>query len=321
MAYQGKVDWRYRPYQTVTRTRLTGAALSLMILGATFAAEMSPQARPQPSRRTEGYYKGQITPHWFGDNTQFWYRNDLSGGAREFILVNAERGTREPAFDHARLAAALSQAAGSEYEADRLPFDVIEFPDDGNVVRFLVDQTTWDCDLKSYTCVKSSVAMEPPARDRDQESTPFGRRRGAGPAGGPSSDSPDGKWTAFTRDHNVFLRCREGDEEIQLSTDGVEGNAYGRFSWSPDSRTLVAYRIEPGDRHEVHLIQSSPAGGGRARLSSRPYSLPGDKFTMYELNLFDVERPQADQARRGPARARLADPAPAVEKGPAAFHL
>ena len=35
-------------------------------------------------------------------------------------------------------------------------------------------------------------------------------------------------------------------------------------------------------------MQSSPPGGGRARLRSRPYPLPGDKFTAYELNLFDV---------------------------------
>ena len=52
-------------------------------------------------------------------------------------------------------------------------------------------------------------------------------------------------------------------------------------------------RIEPGDRKEVYLIQSSPPGGGRARLRSRPYPLPGDKFTAYELNLFDLDARKA----------------------------
>ena len=55
----------------------------------------------------------------------------------------------------------------------------------------------------------------------------------------------------------------------------------------------MAFRIEPGDRKEVYLIQSSPPGGGRAQLRSRPYPLPGDKFTAYELNLFDVESKKA----------------------------
>src|SRR5262249_16918613 len=49
--------------------------------------------------------KAQVTAHWFHGNTRFWYRNDLAGGTREFVLVDAERGTREPAFDHQKLAA------------------------------------------------------------------------------------------------------------------------------------------------------------------------------------------------------------------------
>src|SRR5262245_9314067 len=47
------------------------------------------------SRQARGrVYKAQLTPHWFQNNTRFWYRNDLRGGAREFIVVDAERGTR-----------------------------------------------------------------------------------------------------------------------------------------------------------------------------------------------------------------------------------
>ena len=70
----------------------------------------------------------RIAPHWFDRDNRFWYRNDLPGGVREFILVDAERGTRVPAFDHQKLAAALSKAAGGQvYKADHLPFDEIEF--------------------------------------------------------------------------------------------------------------------------------------------------------------------------------------------------
>jgi dipeptidyl aminopeptidase/acylaminoacyl peptidase len=262
------------------------------------APQVSPQGRFGPPRRVEGYYKGQIAPRWFAESKCFWYRNDLSGGAMEFIRVDADRGTRQPAFDHARLAAALSQAAGAEYKADRLPFDAIEFAEDGKAVRFAIDQTTWDCDLASYACTKSSVAMAPSSSDRG--SGPFGRRRGSGQERGPSADSPDGKWTALTKDHNVFLRPKDGGDEIRLSADGTEGNAYDRLSWAADSKTLVAFRIEPGDEKEVYLIESSPSGGGRAKLSKRPYSLPGDKFATYELNLFNVEsrkqiKPEVDK--------------------------
>ena len=52
-------------------------------------------------------FKAKVTPHWLEGNSRFWYRNDLADGKREFILIDAEKGTREAAFDHAKLAMAL----------------------------------------------------------------------------------------------------------------------------------------------------------------------------------------------------------------------
>src|ERR1700756_4090380 len=83
-------------------------------------------------------YKAQITPHWFQDNTRFWYRNDLRGGAKEFIVIDVDRGIRKAAFDHQKLAAALSKAAAAHYQSDRLPFDSIEFVDRARSIRFRV---------------------------------------------------------------------------------------------------------------------------------------------------------------------------------------
>jgi len=98
--------------------------------------------------------------------------------------------------------------------------------------------------------------------------------------------SPDGKWRAFVRDDNLFVRASDGEQELQISQDGAPGNSYQLPQWSPDSQALVAFRVEPGEDKQVHLIESSPQAGGRANLRSRSYPLPGDKFTNYELNLF-----------------------------------
>jgi len=252
-------------------------------------SQASSQYRFGPARRVEGYYKGQITPHWLKDNKSFWYRNDLSGGSKEFILVNAEQGTRQPAFDHQKLATALSKATRAEYRTDQLPFDSIEFADEGKTILFTVGQTAWTCDLASYTCVKTDAPASPPAESQDEGAARLGRRgRGPGRGRNMSPDSPDGKWTALVKDNNVFLRAMDTNDTTQLSTDGAEGNAYSLLSWSPDSTVLIAWRVEPGDRKEVYLLRSSPPGGGRAVLETRPYALPGDKFPRYELNLFDV---------------------------------
>jgi dipeptidyl aminopeptidase/acylaminoacyl peptidase len=251
-----------------------------------------------------GVYKSRIEPNWFQNNTRFWYRNDLRGGDREFILVDAERGTRELAFDHAKLSAALSKAAGTNYAANRLPFDTIQFINDGKAVRFQVGGAVWNCDLTSYECSQSSspiaepaaapAALGPGMRAGGPATAAMGAmgggRGGMGGRGGfgGSPVSPDGNWTAVVRNNNVYATNRADGKEVQLTQDGRQGLGYGMLQWAPDSKTLVAWRIETGDNKEVYAVESSPRGGGRAVLHTNAYALPGDKFTAYELSLFDV---------------------------------
>jgi len=209
-------------------------------------------------------FKDRITPRWFADNTRFWYRNDLANRGKEFVLVDAEKGTREPAFDHARLAASLSKATGSEVRSDRLPFDEIAYIDDARAIKFKVGDSTWKCVLASYECSKTDEA--PPEAPAATEPGALQRQRRGEGGEGPSRDrikSPDGKWTAFIKDHDVYARSEPDGKETRLSDDGKENLTYTRLSWSPDSQSLVAFRVEPDEDLEVHLVQSSrPAAAG-----------------------------------------------------------
>ena len=305
------------------RLRMAAASIAWVALlacsapgqGPEVEAEGDPSSDSPQQRGGQGgpgaglVFKDRVTPRWLAGNTRFWYRNDLAGRAKEFVLVDAEVGTRGPAFDHARLAASLSKATGSEAKGDRLPFDEIAFIDDGRAIKFRAVDATWKCDLASYEVSKTDEAPpEPPAA----EAVP-GRRQGRGEGGeGPGRarvKSPDGKWTAFLKDHDVYARSEADGKEVRLSDDGKEGLAYGRPSWSPDSQSLVAFRVEPGDDKEVYLVQSSPPGGGRAKLQARPYPLPGDKFASFELYLFDVlagkkTRPEVAKVDFGTPRPR-----------------
>src|SRR3569833_774468 len=58
---------------------------------------------------------------WFAVLERLWYRRSVPGG-NEFVLVDAEKQAKQPAFDHAKLAASLSQAANAHYTALQLPF-------------------------------------------------------------------------------------------------------------------------------------------------------------------------------------------------------
>jgi dipeptidyl aminopeptidase/acylaminoacyl peptidase len=272
------------------------AACCVCTLGMAGTANIASAQRwnfPEP-----GVYKARIEPHWFADGASFWYRNQLRDDVKEFVVVDAAEGVRREAFDHKRLAESLGKALEKSIDGRQLPFNELEFSEDDQVVRFKVDGVNLACNLQSYSCWKVTEESED-ASEAAAEDAPRGRGgrrpgRGRGPRGNNGGRSPDGRWQATVRDHNVVLKDNEAsdgedDSEITLTTDGAEDHQYRLLNWSPDSKTLVAFRVTPGDEKEVYLIESSPRGGGRAKLRTRPYALPGDKFATYELNVFRVD--------------------------------
>lgn len=309
-------------------------------LSATVPSAREPGQRGQRSGRpATGAYKLRITPHWFHDNSRFWYVNDLPDGGKEFIVVQAENGGRAPAFDHEKLAASLSKASGAEIHGRRLPFNNIEFGKDDATIEFEINSVRWLCDLASYACSKTTggkfpessnptqpdrdsdsqgseelddpVFPDPEAISPDAEPAPQAPARGqrGGRAEPAAPRSPDGKWTALVKDNNVYIRAADGGVETGLTTDGKSGQAYGMLQWSPDSKYLVAWRIEAATTADVYLVESSPRGGGRAKLHTRPYALPGDKFSSYELSVLKIAdkkqiKPQVDRVDFGRPRVR-----------------
>ncbi len=227
-------------------------------------------------------FKMRIEPHWFGDDTRFWYRNALAQGRREFILADAVQGVRAPAFDHARLAAALSQASGHSYEGERLPFDAITFTDDAQAVRFTVDDTAWSCDLTSYACTRVPASGLTVATSNTEKAPEAANGQSEGGA------SPDRKWAAFVRDNDLWVSAHPGGAETRLTRDGTAARPYGEMTWSSDSQTLVAYRVHVVPIKPVYLIESSPKDGGtRGVLHQHEYAQPGDPLPSYEMWLFD----------------------------------
>src|ERR1051325_6388224 len=126
----------------------------LLTLSTTTIFAQAPRTNAPPP-----IYRFDVEPHWFardGETNRFWYRVGLPRGESEFILVNAEAGTRAPAFDHARLARALAEKTGQPVDARKLPFENIRFSSDGQSVRLLGTNTAWQLDLNSYQVTESS---------------------------------------------------------------------------------------------------------------------------------------------------------------------
>jgi dipeptidyl aminopeptidase/acylaminoacyl peptidase len=232
-------------------------------------------------------YQAKITPNWFAGNTQFWYRTDMVESRHRFVRVDAVRGVREAAFDHARLASGLSRATGKTYEADRLPFTAIQYMPEGQKIQFTADGSAWQCDLASYLCTQILVSEIIPPAAASQNDMPSEENTDAAPAA-EEWTAPDRTRTAFIKDGNLWLRV-QGGAETALTQDGSLDQPYDLADWSPSSRTLTAYRIDPKAIQPVYLIESTPPDGGtRGVLHQHEYAQPGDPFPLYEMWVFDT---------------------------------
>ena len=242
-------------------------------------------------------YRATIIPHWLPGNTRFWYRNDGPRRTKEFILVDAERGTRQAAFDHKKLAAALMRATGTPHRADRLPFDAVEFTDDGRAIRFAVGDSDWQCDLASFVCTPLPPGTLSSPKNNPAENPPPDQ-----PA--PQADeadglpSPDGQWVAFIQGHNVHVRAKGDPQGAALTQDGTAEVYYEALSWAPDSQALAGVKTHFVPIKSVYMVESSPKDGGtRGVLHQHEYAQPGDPFTTYEIWVFSPAAKTATKAQ------------------------
>jgi hypothetical protein len=225
------------------------------------------------------------TPTWVGGTHRFYYRRSVANGF-EFVMVDADTRQKSPAFDHTRLANALSQASGRTYSGARLPFQNFTFNDALSAIEMTIDGARWTCTLADYAC--RTPELPPPGEVRRGITGPV---RGDTSAATPRPRlSPDGKWMAFIDNYNVALRPFGGGKRVALSTDGSEGNYYDGASivWSPDSSKVAAYRVRPGYRRLVHYVASSPEDQLQPEHWAMQYAKPGDLLDQEQPVLFDV---------------------------------
>jgi dipeptidyl aminopeptidase/acylaminoacyl peptidase len=250
---------------------------------------------------------GKVTPRWLDQGSRFWYRLEKSNG-HEFILVNPAKETREPAFDHKRLARSLATAAGQDVDAAALPFAGIT-PTDG-AVEFDAFGAHWRCNLDTYACTKvPGYVYKNPLEIH----------------------SPDGRWAVSRRGYDLWLRNVASGEERPLTSDGVADRSYGSpadalsfgtlmrrcglpsmppiAAWSPDSRRVITHRTDQRGVRLAHLVESAPAGGGPPALHTYRYAFPGDEtLTRAELVVFDAEAGTAIESKAQPMLMPLASP-------------
>ncbi len=261
-----------------------------------------------PGNLRHKVFMGDVAPNWIEKTNRFWYRSTSAKGT-EFILVDAAQNTSAPAFDHARLAEALSSASHRTYQATELPFDSFDFVEDGKAIRFDVDDSTWTCQLASYECKatrNANGAMGGPG-------APAQGIGGAQPGADANENrSPNKRWAAYTKDHNLYVRDTMTGAVLQLTRDGVPGYDYAAaipelrslitegvekgedvrerpdLFWSPDSTKLVTFRIDSRNSGRFTTLQFVPPDQLRPKPYDYVYPLPGESLPRAEIMVFDV---------------------------------
>jgi dipeptidyl aminopeptidase/acylaminoacyl peptidase len=249
---------------------------------------------------------GSVRPNWL-PGEKFWYRN-LTATGTEFILVDPVKGTRSPAFDHQKLAAALSKATDRTYGANMLSLTPTGFSADGKFVTFVSAGKRWKTDLQSYNLTEedspatSGLAMS-------------GRR-----GGGNYNEvvSPDGKRAAFIKDFNLWVRDLSTGKETQLTTDGIKDFGYATdnagwkhsdraiLQWSPDSKKIATFKQDQRKVADMYLVTTNV---GKPTLKAWKYPLPGEEIAMISRAIIEVDNPKVIMLKvpADPHRATLSD--------------
>jgi dipeptidyl-peptidase-4 len=134
------------------------------------AQEGGTRAEYQASANLDARFKDKVfldrlQAHWLPGDTQFWYEIKTGPRTRQFLLVDALQGSRQPAFDHARLCEALAAAAQlKDLVPDALPLADLALKPAENALEFRAANKTWRCDLATYAITEIAAPANPRGR-------------------------------------------------------------------------------------------------------------------------------------------------------------
>jgi dipeptidyl aminopeptidase/acylaminoacyl peptidase len=260
---------------------------------------------------------GTVDANWMSDG-RFWYRAQTADGF-EFRVVAPVARRMGPAFDHARLATALSQASGTTVAATELPFQSFDFSARFDSISFDVGQRRFRCEVRGTGCVAAGAAINPGGGRGFGRGGRAGGGGGRGNAGPPTVLSPDGNSAAFIRDWNLWVRDVATGRERQLTTDGVTDFGYATDNagwrrsdrpvllWSPDSRKIATQQQDERNVGEMYLVSTRV---GHPELQAWKYPLPGDSVVaMVHRVIIEVETGRVVRLQMPPDfhRATLGD--------------
>jgi len=219
--------------------------------------------------------------NWFKDGSGLWF-NDYSKNNKSYKTVNFKNHKVIDLFDHQKLATALSKLNDKTVEVNNISVSNIERLKDGNL--------DLSFEGKIYTLKLKSYELQLKEEEKQEENSEF------------ESKSPDGKWIAYTKDYNLYIKSTENNQEYQLSSKGEKGFEYAswygwydkmegengerpkRFyvNWSEDSKWIATSIVDTRTAEKMYMLDHSIDSLYKPKLLSYYRGSPGDT-TMVKI--------------------------------------
>ncbi|HSQ47740.1 MAG TPA: DPP IV N-terminal domain-containing protein, partial [Lutibacter sp.] len=194
--------------------------------------------------------------NWFKDNSGIWFV-DYSKEGETYKTVSFINNKVEVLFNHIKLANELNKLLEEKVTSNNLSLNNIERTKSGNLIINVKD--------KRYIYNTKKNMLEISEEEKKEEVKPF------------ESKSPDGKWIAYSKDYNLFIKSTETNEEHQLSFDGKKNYEYASFygwydkmegengerpknfsvDWSKDSKWISTNVVDLRNAEKMYLLDWS----------------------------------------------------------------
>lgn len=230
-----------------------------LIAGLVVMVSLVRAQEPEQSEKEAMYYRylefpsyvkgGSIEPHWMADGSSFWYAEEDPNNTIIY-KVNPKVNAKTPLFDTARLRQALTVLLGHEPPYQGLPFDEFTFVEGEKAVKFTVEDKGFILHLDTYTITRVPALSE---EEKSRLVPQVVRKRFDMIYELREVLSPDRRWFAGIKDHNLSLRSTTDGRSVQITTDGIKDYEWGFLQadeagmlaeWSPDSSKLAVKKVD-----------------------------------------------------------------------------
>ncbi|WP_299556335.1 prolyl oligopeptidase family serine peptidase [Seonamhaeicola sp.] len=230
--------------------------------------------------------------NWFENGKGFWFI-DYSKRGKVYKEVKFNNLKVVSLFNHEKLANALADFLDKEVEPNNLKLSNIEYENE----RTLVFNTFG----KQFTLLLESYQIQLREEEKKADAKKF------------EIKSPNGKWIAYTKDYNLFIKSTVTSEVHQLSFDGKKNYEYASYygwydkmegergerpkhfsvNWSQDSKWLATNLIDLQNAEKMYLLDWSIDSLYKPKLLSYYRGSPGDTTMVHVKPVFyNIEKKQ-----------------------------